>query len=458
MKKLSVIPFIVLLFASCNPRLAAPQVSVPSRYHYGVPFRNDSIRIEEEWWRIFGDTTLNALVEHAIAQNRSVAIALSRIEEARYNLSVARSAYLPDIGVEVSANGVYGSADDKIAQAYKIAPTISWEIPLFGSLHHTSRKAKANILYEEWQWRGTRLSLEAEVATTYFTLLQYRQDLNIARRSSQLRREMVSLIDSMFHYGFATGANLEQAKSLLYTAEVDIPRYEYAIAQTIISLSVLLDEEPSRLARLADSDKLPQLQNNQLYDIAIGVPSELILRRPDLMSAYYSLQATAADVGLARVARLPSFSLTLFGGTSTDKVSQLFSGKSWVANALLALTQPIYNFGGLRKRELAAKEAYRQSLLNYEQQFSKALAEVEDALVNITSSREELIRYGELVKSYRHIAITTNALYISGLSNYLDVIDAERSLYASQMEFENLVAQQYINYINLCKALGGGIQ
>ena len=194
----------------------------------------------------------------------------------------------------------------------------------------------------------------------------------------------------------------------------------------------------------------------QPYDIAIGVPSDILHRRPDLMAAYYTMEQSAANVGLARAARLPSFTLTLFGGSATDRVSRLFSSKGWVADAMASLTQPIVNFGGLRRRELAAREAYRQSLLAYEQSYIEALSDVESALVAITSSREELLRYAGLVKAYRNISVMTYALYRNGLSGYLDVIDAERSLYTSQMQFENLVAQQYINYINLCKALGGG--
>ena len=119
------------------------------------------------------------------------------------------------------------------------------------------------------------------------------------------------------------------------------------------------------------------------------------------------------------------------------------------------LSQSVYNFGGLRRGEQAAREAYQQSLLAYEQSFIEALADVEGALANITSSREELSRYEELVVAYGRVAEMTNALYMNGLSNYLDVIDAERSLYTSQMECANLVAQQYINLINLYKALGG---
>ena len=455
------IPYIIYiatatLFIGCNPRLSAPQLATHEEYIFGTGFSRDSIALGQDWWQMFGDTTLNRLVVRALSQNKNIEIAASRIEQARHNLVVTRSTYLPSILGAISAEGKYESATDNIAQTYKILPQASWEIPLFGSLRHATRGAKAAIDYEVWQYRGVRLALEAEVATTYFTLLQYRQDLKIAQRSSELRREMVTLIDSLYNYGFASGVNLEQAHSLLYTAEADIPLYERAIAQTLLSLATLTGDTPETFINVGIDSRSAITNDYQPYDIAIGVPSDILHRRPDIMSAYYSMQQAAANVGLARSARLPSVTLTLFGGTATDKVSQLFSSKGWVADAMASIAQPIFNFGGLRRRELATREAYRQSLLAYEQSYIEALSDVESALVAITSSREELLRYAGLVKSYRNIAIMTYALYRNGLSGYLDVIDAERSLYTSQMQFENLVAQQYINYINLCKALGGG--
>lgn len=446
----------VALLTGCNPRLAAPQLATHREYIFGSGFSNDTIQLNEEWWQMFGDTTLNRLVSRAIAQNRNIEIAASRIEEARHNLVVTRSTYLPSISGTISAEGKYESATDNIAQSYKILPQASWEIPLFGSLRHATKGAKAAIDYEVWQYRGVRLALEAEVATTYFTLLQYRQDLKIAKRSSELRREMMTLIDSLYNYGFASGVNLEQARSLLYTAESDIPLYERAISQTLLSLATLTGDTPDMFINIGMEGSSAITNDYRPYDIAIGVPSDILHRRPDLMAAYYTMQQSAAGVGLARSARLPSITLTLFGGTATDKVSRLFSSKGWIADAMASIAQPIFNFGGLRRREAAAREAYKQSLLAYEQSFIEALNDVESALVAITTSREELMRYAGLVKSYRNIAIMTYSLYRNGLSGYLDVIDAERSLYSSQMQFENLVAQQYINYINLCKALGGG--
>ena len=455
------IPYILLaafMLGSCNPHLSAPQLAKHEEYLFGNGFSRDSIQLEREWWLIFGDTTLNRLITRAIAQNKNIQIAASRVEEAHYNLVTTRATYLPALTAEISAEGKYESAADNVAQSYKILPQASWELPLFGSLRHATQGAKAQIKYEAWQYRGVRLALEAEVATTYFTLLQYQQDLNIAKRSSELRREMVTLIDSLYQYGYASGVNLEQAHSLLYTAEADIPLYERAISQTLLSLAILTGDTPDIHINIGIGNSSALTNDYRPYDIAIGIPSDLLHRRPDVMSAYYTMQQAAANVGIARSARLPSITITLFGGTATDRVSNLFSSKGWVADALASLAQPIYNFGTLRNRELAAREAYRQSLLAYEQSYIEALSDVESALVAITSSREELLRYAGLVKSYRNIALMTYALYRNGLSDYLDVIDAERSLYTSQMQFENLVAQQYINYITLCKALGGGVQ
>lgn len=453
------IPYILLtaaIFLSCNPRLTAPQLTHRKEYVFGNGFSHDSIALDGEWWRMFGDTTLNHIIERALSRNRTIDIAVSRIEEARHNLIVTRSTYLPAITGEISAEGKYQSATGEIAQSYQILPQVSWEIPLFGSLRHATQGAKATVKYEIWQYQGVRLALEAEVATSYFTLLQYRQDLSIAKRSCELRREMVTLIDSLYRHGFASGVNLEQAKSLLYTSEADIPLYEKAIAQTIVSLATLTNDSPEEYVNIGIESNSALTNDYRPYDISIGVPSDILHRRPDVMSAYYTMVQSAANVGIARSARLPSITLTLYGGTATSKIGQLFSSKGWMADALAAITQPIYNFGGLRRRELAAREAYKQSLLAYEQSYIEALNDVESALVAITTSREELLRYAGLVKSYRNISVMTYSLYRNGLSGYLDVIDAERSLYTAQMQFENLVAQQYINYINLCKALGGG--
>ena len=258
----------------------------------------------------------------------------------------------------------------------------------------------------------------------------------------------------MFRYGMSDGVALEQARSLVYTAEADIPQYERAVKQTRLSLDILLGETP----QAADStgSGLRLLADRHPADIPVGLPSELLKRRPDIMEARYNMLQAAANAGVARGARFPSIALTAKGGIASNSIKGLTAANPWAWDALGSLTQPLFAFGKLRRSELAAMERYTQAAKSYEQTVLTAFADVEKALVAIATYRTQAERSCELVVSNDRIATMTQALYRSGLSDYLDVIDAQRSLYQSQMGLVNLVAQQYINYVNLCKALGGG--
>ena len=400
----------VLTLAACTPKFYPPQVATPESYVYGAGFSSDTTGVGKRWWELFGDTTLDALVEQALANNRDVAVAAARVQQARANLKTVRAQYLPQIGAEATAEGEY-TPETKIVQSYAVEPTLSWELSLFGALRNAKRAAKAEIAASEWALAGVRLSLAAEVATTYFTLLEYERDLSIARQTLRLRRESAALIDSMFRYGMSDGVALEQARSLVYTAEADIP---------------------------------------------VGLPSELLKRRPDIRQAHFNMLQAAAQAGQARSARFPSISLTAKGGVASSSIKGLTAANPWAWDALGSVAEPIFGFGKLRNAERAAMAAYTQSAKTYEQTVLTAFADVEKALVAIATYRSQTERTGELVLSNDRIATMTRALYRSGLSDYLDVIDAERSLYQSQMSHVNLVVQQYINYVTLCKALGGG--
>ena len=449
--------YLIIIFAAftaaCTPRFYPPRVSVPDDYIYGRGFSEDTTRFGPEWWTLFGDTVLNNLVARALDNNRDVAVAASRVEEARLNLKSVRAQYLPQVGLGVTAEGEYTPAT-KIVQSYAVEPSLSWEVALFGQLRNAKRAAKAQIASSEWALRGVRLALAAEVATTYFTLLEYERDLAIARQSCALRRESAALIDSMFRYGMSDGVALEQARSLVYTAEADIPQYCRAVEQTWLSMGILLGETPSR-ARLSGAG-LRLLTDYRPADIPVGLPSELLKRRPDIRQAHFNMLQAAAQAGQARSARFPSISLTAKGGVASSSIKGLTAANPWAWDALGSVAEPIFGFGKLRNAERAAMAAYTQSAKTYEQTVLTAFADVEKALVAIATYRSQTERTGELVLSNDRIATMTRALYRSGLSDYLDVIDAERSLYQSQMSHVNLVVQQYINYVTLCKALGGG--
>ncbi len=235
----------------------------------------------------------------------------------------------------------------------------------------------------------------------------------------------------MFRYGMSDGVALEQARSLVYTAEADIPQYERAVKQTRLSLDILLGETP----QAADStgSGLRLLADRHPADIPVGLPSELLKRRPDIMEARYNMLQAAANAG-AHAGRFPSIALTAKGGIASNSIKGLTAANPWAWDALGSLTQPLFAFGKLRRSEMAAMERYTQAAKTYEQTVLTAFADVEKALVAIATYRTQTERSCELVVSNDRIATMTQALYRSGLSDYLDVIDAERSLYQSQME------------------------
>lgn len=440
------------VLVACAPRFYPPQVTLPNDYEYNSGFAGLH-EIDSCWWRMFGDTLLNRLVERALTNNRDLAVAAARVEEARAELGVVRAQYLPQIGAGITAGGSYTDVT-RIVQSYAVEPTLSWEISLFGALRNTRRSARAQIASTIWAYHGVRLSLAAQVATAYFELLEYEQALSIARSSYRIRYESAALIDSMHRYGMSDGVALAQARSLVYEAEADIPRYERAVEDTRLSLAVLLGETAPQPEQTGPDIRLERIAVRM--DIPVGLPSDLLNRRPDLMESRYSLLAAAAEVGVARSARFPSIGLTAKGGVSSASLKGLTRSNPWTWDAAGSITAPIFAFGKLKRSEQAAMSRYEQARHRYEQSVLSAFSEVETALDAIDTYRLQTERYTELVAANRKIAEMTKARYRLGISDYFNVLETQRNLYESQLQLANLVAQQYINYIDLCKALGGG--
>lgn len=452
MKRFTIILGVAFALSACNARITPPQISIPSEYSYAEQAITDSLGIDFAWWEYFGDSTLNDLIMRSIANNRNLLVAASRIEQARMELGNVRSNYLPSFAFEVSAEGNY-TKETRIEQQYQIAPTMSWEVPLFGALRHSRRAAYAELCATKWAFRGVMLSLTTEVATSYFTLLQYRSSLEVARNTYRLREISAALMDSMYRYGFVSAVERQQAYSLADAAAVDIPTYERAVVETAAALSTLMGEYP--LDSIIESpsalhaDRLPP-------EIPVGLPSALLERRPDVLEAYYGVEQAAAKVNIARVARFPSLSLTASGGVLSSTIKGLTSSNPFSWSAAAKLLQPLYAFGHLKRGELSAREGYYQAVKQYEQSILQAFADVSEALSQISTYRREVERYGAMLESDRRIYEMSKALYASGMNSYTDLIDAERTLYDSQMSYAEVRAQQYIAYVALFKALGGG--
>ncbi len=452
MRKILLAATTFALCIGCSLKLREPQVELPTKYLFDSELLESSEEMGERWWRSFEDPTLNSLVERALKRNRDLVAATAAVEQARYYRGVARAEFLPSLSFDPTLEIVH--EEQSTTKEYTIAPTLEWEISLFGAMRNAKRGAAASLLEQEWNLRAVVLSLSAEVATSYFTLLQYQRSLHIATRSFELRRNATALVDSMYRYGMSNGTDLMQAKSLVYSARVEMERYQRAVATTSLSLSTLLGENP-QIFDFPDSGS--SLCNITLpVQIPVGLPSTLLERRPDVMKSYYAMAKAAAEVGVARAERYPSITLTAEGGIYSTSLSGLTSGNPLYWSTIGEFTAPIFEWGALKRKEQIARASYGAAVADYEQSILTSLCDVESALITIETYRAEAAATAALVIANSRIAENSTALYRAGMNNYLDVIDAERELYASQISLIEIVAQQYVNYIDLIKALGGG--
>lgn len=442
-----------MLAASCAEPLTVARVEVPESYVYAPENVADTGIVNVWWWREFGDRTLDSLIMVALENNRNLLTAVSRVDEARLSLRVARSEFLPQFSLPLSAGADY-SRETKIVQKYSAEVLMQWEISLFGAMKNTSLAARAAILSEEWACRGVMLSLVAQVAESYFTLLQYEECLRISQESLELRMESFALVDSMYRYGFSSGLDRDRSLSLVESAAASIPQYRRAVEQTRMSLATLLGITPLAATRIV-AGRFPGA-GGEPPRVPAGLPSDLLERRPDVMQAYWTWQQAVAKVGVANAARYPSISLTGSGGIASTTLKGLTSHNPSVWSVAASVMEPIFNFGSKKRAVQIAREVNRQALLAYEQSVIGAMADVETALSDVATYTEQALHAAAVSDLNVSIRTKTWELYRSGFSDYLDVIDAERSLYSSQLEYVEVLAQRYISYVNLFKALGGG--
>lgn len=453
-----------------NPPDVQPVVT-PDEYIFARS-GDTTIVVGVGWWEIFGDTTLNRLMAVAMENNANVATAVSRVRQARSSLAATRASNLPSIDLPLGAQVTYSdrSAGDKFAQQYSLLPTVSWEAALFGGISGSNEAAEASLLATEWGYRATMLSLQAEVAQTYFSWLQYARSEEICRRSYEVRMASQERVDSLYYYGFASGSDLQQARALTATIAADIHSYRRAKLQANVALGTLLGEVPRLLPQPHHSKECEHSRGANLDGlycghltaaplpvyVSAGLPSSLLERRPDVMEAFWQVEVAAAKTKVAHARRLPSFSLTGEGGLLAYSLKGLTSSNPLYMLASATLTQPLLHFGRLKYEEEVAVEEWQQAAIAYRNTVITALADVESALVAIETYNHQTAENLKLLEANAKVERMTAALQADGMVSYFNYVDAEYDLYSSQLNYIALLADQLGAYISLYKALGGG--
>ncbi|GAB5094525.1 efflux transporter outer membrane subunit [Caballeronia sp. HLA56] len=439
-----------------GPIYERPAIETPDSFRFAAQQSNEIANTA--WWEQFQDPALNQLIAIALQENKDVKIAAARVDEFLGQFQVTRSQLFPQVGLGANAERErlpIGSAQlppgvGTVINQYQLALNASWEIDVFGRLRRQTESARASLLASEEGRRATILSLVASVASTYITLVSLDRQLDIARATVKSRQESVIVFGLRFQYGEVSQMELAQSQSEYQAALATIPQLEQQIATQENALSILLGRNPQGIARDRELDDLATPQ------VPEGLPSELLTQRPDLRQAEQNLIAANAQIGAARALYFPSISLTGLFGTASTQFSQLFTGAARVWSFAGAVTQPIFTGGAISGQVKAAEAQQQQALFSYEKAIQVAFQDVDDSLITLTKSREARDVQGRQVDALRTYANLARLRYEGGYTSYIEVLDAERSLFQSQLSYTQTQAAALNAMVSLYKAMGGG--
>jgi len=414
--------------------------------------------VNTAWWEQFDDPVLNELIQVALKENKDVKIAAGRVEEFMGRYVTARAPLFPQVGAGASAgrsrvtergpsplDGTKNPAND-----FQISLNASWEIDLWGRLRRATEAARADLLSNEEGRRAIILTLVTSVASAYVNLRDLDMQLEIAKRTAKSREETYNLFQIRSRGGVISDLELNQVKSQYEQALSTIPFLEKTISQQENDLSVLLGRNPGPIPRGKKIDEFA------LPAVPAGLPSDLLMNRPDIRQAEQELIASNARIGVARSLYFPTISLTgLFGFGSTD-LSSLFSGPAKVWNFAAPLSAPIFTGGAIRGQVKSAEAVQQQSLLRYQQSIQAAFRDVEDALIDQKRTGEQLEIQAKQVGSLRDYARFARLRFDNGYTSYIEVLDAERSLFNAELSQAQTKGSLFQALVNLYKAMGGG--
>ncbi|MDR3511115.1 MAG: efflux transporter outer membrane subunit [Caulobacteraceae bacterium] len=443
--------------AACavGPDYRTPTVSTPAHWSGAADAPAKAPELSQ-WWLRLDDPTLNTLIDQAVRGNLDVAAAKARVREARASYRQARGALFPtlDASASVTRNDTgAGSASASGSNLVKAGFDASWEMDLFGANRRAAEAARYGQDAADEDLRSTLLTLIGDVAADYVDARGYQARIALARRTAVSQRQTAALTEAKFAAGSVSAADVASAAGLAASTEADIATLEAAYAEAVHQLSVLLGRDPEALSDLLATPAPPPAPP---ADVAMGVPADILLARPDVREAERKLAQYTAKIGQAQAARYPAVSLTgsiaTSGGSLGDLAKQ--SSISWSYGPSVSL--PIFEGGQLA----AAVDVARAQRDEYDVAFRAAvltaLEDVENASVSLSRERVRNERLDASAKAYRQANALALSLYRAGSTSFLEALDAERSQYSAEdalIQSNVLIAT---DYIALNKALGGG--
>jgi len=453
LNKYIAILMIIVLAGACavGPNFHEPEDQTSQTFRY-TSNKTDS-NINMNWWDLFNDPVLDTLIVTALRENKNVLIAASRVEQARANVSFNKADFGPKFGIQAGANSTnqfLGVPLDNSINSFNAAGVVNWEIDFWGKFRRSTESAKADLLASFYGKRAIEIALISEVAFNYFQLIDFKARLQISESTWALRDSTLQIIQARFDEGYTHIIDVNQAQIQKAISQVSIPQFKRSIAFSEHNLSILLGK---------NTDSIPTFKTLREYalpdSIPIGIPSEILQRRPDIMQSEQLYRSQNAKIGVAQAMRFPSISLTGMLGLGSNDLSNLVSnGLGWSAGA--SLLGPLFEWGKNARRVDIEREIAKQALLSYENTVLNALLEVDNSLVSLSTLKEELIANDMMLVAARNASYLSRERYYQGVTSYLEVIENQRVEFDARLAYSENYQRLLNAYVNLYKSLGGG--
>ena len=467
----------LLLLGGCvvGPNYKRPLVSVPQEWTVAAARGTSKNEPQTDaWWTSFRDTELDSLVTRAIGQNLDLKLALERVAESRAARGVARSAEFPSLDSGVSATRLRGGFNEGVIRAVPSSPasgarssllspfetsvyeadlSASWELDVFGGIRRGVQAATADVAAAEEDRRDVLVVLLGDIGQAYTQLRGFQQRLEIANQNIQTQQDTMDLTSARAKAGLATEFDVSRAAAQLESTKAVVPSLVSGIDSAVHRLGVLLGEEPGALREeLVQTAPIP----TGGPEVEVGLPTDLLERRPDIRRAEAQIAGATARVGQAKADYFPRFVLTGSAGRQATQLHDLTLGLGNFFSAGPGISLPVFTAGRIRSNVAVQSSREREAAITYRSTILKALEEVENALVSYSQAQERRDRLTESVKQSQLAVELANDQYRAGLADFLSVLDAQREVYANEDQLVQSQAAVTSDLIALYRALGGG--
>lgn len=458
-RKWSTIAIGILFMTSCavGPEYLKPDIDMPGTYHKREAVSEDATMDDHKalskWWTHLDDPLLTRLIDAAVANNRDFKKAESRVKEARYRRQISRADLVPSLSTSGSASRRYNGKTEDTQNSFQVGLDSSWELDLFGGTRRKIEASQAEYEASREDLRSVLVSLTAEVAINYVQLRTFQKRLVWAENNLQLQQEALDLTQLKFKTGLGHGLDVDRATYNLASTRAQIPSLQSGMDETRNRLAVLLGEWPGEITDiLSASAPIPASE----LEIAVGIPADLLRRRPDIRRAERVLAAQTAQIGAAKAEAYPGFNLQGNLGYESLALSGLISPASLAAGILSGISWPIFQGGAIRNNIKVQTELQKQALLDYETAIYVAVEEVENALYALAREHERIKYLAVAARSAKEAADVALQQYEAGLSDFENVLETQRSLTNFQDQLAQSRGLAALDLVSLYKALGGG--